>query len=159
MNLAPLLPEIQRLPAFKQLVQDLSGHQNPLLSLPLPRSVRTALLAGLANALPGPLVYVTARVDRAHTVAEELAAWDPKLEALPFPEPDALFYELASWGDRALRRRMTVLAKLTQNQQPGSPTPDVDSNNFLILTTARAMMTHTLSSRDVFGNSRWVKAG
>ena len=73
MNLAPILADIDQLPEFDQLVQALRGDQKPLISLPLPRSVRTALLAGLVHTLPGPLVYLTARVDRAHTVAEELA--------------------------------------------------------------------------------------
>ena len=54
---------------------------------------------------------------------------------------------------------MTVLARLTQDQQPGSPLIPQNSTPFLILTTARALMAHTLAPRDVYMNARWIKAG
>jgi transcription-repair coupling factor (superfamily II helicase) len=159
MNLSPLLKEIFQLLPFTDLVQQLRTPRSGTSSLPLSRSIRSAMLAVLSNTLPGPVIYVTARIDRLRTVAEELTAWDPDLESLRFPEPEAVFYEIATWGDRALRRRMTTLARLTQSGQPGSSDNQLASDQYVILTTARALMTHTLAPREVYGNSRWIHTG
>jgi len=58
---------------------------------------------------------------------EELPAWAPGLQVLPFPDPGPLFYERAPWGPRTLRQRVVTLAALTEAEQPGAtpgaPTP------------------------------------
>ena len=88
-------------------------------------------------------------------LAEELPAWAPGLQVLPFPDPGPLFYERAPWGPRTLRQRVVTLAALTEADQPGA-TPGVPTPR-VILAPARSLMTRTLSRRDFLANARTLR--
>jgi transcription-repair coupling factor (superfamily II helicase) len=109
-------------------------------ALGLPRSARPYVIAALAGQGEAAItLVVTARVERAHDLAEQLPAWDPTLRVLSFPEPNPIFYERAPWGPRTIRARLQVLARLLD--QPASRT--------VVVTSARALTQRTLPP-DIF---------
>ena len=109
MLLSGLLELIRTQSAFRALA--------PGATLGLPRSARPYVTAALAGQAEGPQLVVTARVERAHDLAEQLPAWDPNLRVLSFPEPNPIFYERAPWGPRTIRARLQVLAEMLDSGQ------------------------------------------
>ncbi len=159
MNLSNLLRVIQDQPEFPQLRQLCGETVQQLLSAGIQKSVRPALVAALTQDHPHPVVYLVSRTDRMLTLLDEVQAWNPDLQILPFPVPNPLFYEAASWGPRTIRQRISTLATLTADQQPGSPQQEKRSKSLLILAPIRAVMLRTISPRQFIGNSRWIKVG
>jgi transcription-repair coupling factor (superfamily II helicase) len=76
------------------------------------RAARPFVLAALARDWPGPVLYVTGRVDRAYNVSEQLPVWVGERPVYRFAEPTALFYERSPWGDNVIRSRIMTLAAL-----------------------------------------------
>ena len=142
MNLSPLLGPIRRLESYVSLLASLHDADSLSIDLPLPRSARLAVAASLALDLKRPLVFLTAKPDRALTLTQELGAWSPTLEVMPFPDPDPLFYELLPWSNSTRHARARTLAKLVDGSLNGSGSSD---SSLLILASTRALVTRTLS--------------
>ncbi|OGO14781.1 MAG: transcription-repair coupling factor [Chloroflexi bacterium RBG_16_48_8] len=159
MNLSSLLRTIQDQPEYMQLRDLCSQASLQTLSVGMQRSVRPALAASLAQDHPYPVLYLVSRTDRMLTLLEEVQAWNPDLNILPFPVQGPLFYEVASWGPRTIRQRISALATLTADQQPGAPQREKPTTHSLILAPIRAVMTRTISPRQFISNSRWIKVG
>ena len=159
MNLSHLLRIIQKQPEYVRLHQLCNQMGLQTLSAGMQKAVRPAIAAALTHDHPGPVLYLVSRTDRMLTLLDEIQAWDPELQILPFPVPNPLFYEVASWGPRTIRQRISTLANLTTDQQPGAPTEGKSSQPALILAPIRAVMTRTISPRQFIGNSRWIKVG
>jgi transcription-repair coupling factor (superfamily II helicase) len=101
---------------------------------------RPALLAALQSDLYRPILFITARADRARIFAEQIQVWaeDPTT-VHRLPDPDALPYEKVAWGPETIQGRLAALAALvihTQQETPALPP--------LIVTSARALMHYTL---------------
>jgi transcription-repair coupling factor (superfamily II helicase) len=159
MNLSNLLRLIQEQPEYVQL-RELSSQTGPrTLSAGMQKSVRPAIAAALTQDHPHPVIYLVSRTDRMLTLIDEIQAWNPDLKILPFPMPNPLFYEVASWGPRTIRQRISTFAMLTADQQPGAPSQKKTSWPSLILAPIRAVMTRTISPRQFISNSRWIKVG
>ena len=109
------------------------------------RSVRPPLLASLHSDLKQPLIYITASQEKAVTAMDELEFWQPGMNVLNFSEPTTLFYEDASWGGNTRRDRIGVLTALAKYHLPGEK---VDGLSPLVITSAKALMTRTMSRRD-----------
>ncbi len=103
------------------------------------RAARPFVLGALARDWDGPVIYVTARVDRAYNVAEQLPVWLPDVPIHRFAEPTPLFYERAPWGENVIRNRIATLAAL----MPPDDFADTTAHP-LIVTSARAIMQRTL---------------
>ncbi|MBI3761066.1 MAG: transcription-repair coupling factor, partial [Chloroflexi bacterium] len=138
----------------------LSLQPRPAMALRLPRAARPAFVASLIEqAANRPILFIAARHDHALTLLDELTAWSPTDERRPqgspllFAEPNPLFYEPAAWGLRTIRQRITTLAALCQTQFATRNSP------FVVVSSARALMTRTVPRRDFLANSRPLKVG
>jgi transcription-repair coupling factor (superfamily II helicase) len=159
MNLSNLLQIIRNQPEYHQLRKLFPQEDRQSLSMGLQRAVRSPLSAAITEDHPHPVLYLVSRTDRMLSLQEEIPAWNPELQILPFPVPSPLFYEVAPWGPRTIRQRIAVLAALTRMQQPGAPEQEKQSKPFLIIAPIRAAMTRTISPRQFMRNSRWIKVG
>ena len=138
-----ILSRIQNQPAFKTLVEEMRS-QKASENLSLARSVRLSVAASLLDAVPGPVVYLTDRMDRALVVEDEMGFWKPSTRRLVFPEPDPLYYEDIAWSRKTRRERLRVLADLASRAIPGAPSREMPE---LIIAPARAVVTRTLPRR------------
>ncbi len=141
MNLSGLLGILPELEPYKALLDTLSyrteqreGRQVPAHSLGLIRAARPYVTAALAKDCGHPLLIITARLDHAHDLAEQLLAWSPALHVLTYAEPNPLFYEHAPWGPRTTRTRLQTLAELVDGPWHGT----------IIVSSARGLMQRTL---------------
>src|SRR5215813_11133445 len=154
MHLDGLLPLMRQLPSYQALLDRLrSGGTTP--DQHLLRAARPFVSAALAQDLKRPVLIVTARVERAYNVAEQLPVWLPDRQVLRFAEPSSLFYERSPWAAPTIRARLDVLAHLcppsgisdgTQNEPPP-----------VIVTSALALMQRTLPVREFRAGSRVLK--
>jgi len=150
-----LLQQIRSLPAYQRLLADVqTGKQ--LSGLALPRAARLPVLAALHADLGQPIVLVTDRADHALQLHDELAFWAPDASRYIFSEPNPLFYENAAWGSATRRERLQTLTALSAYHLPFVEKPSTPP---VIVTTVRAMMTHTLPRRDFLKASKLLKAG
>lgn len=156
MNISSLLTPIRSLPDYQQLLTDLQGNWEGTPALGLPRATRPLVAAALASDLQQPVMYLLPRADRVLSLAEELTAWAPDLRVLTCPEPTPLFYETAPWGPATIRRRVQTLAALTHARQPGS-LRSKEMPPTLILASAKALMTRTITPRTFIRHSRWLQ--
>ncbi len=157
MNLTALLKRIRTLPDYQTLLDKLLTDESIDGSLHIPRSARAALIAALADDVKRTFVVLVARADRMLALSEEIAAWCPDLSILAFPDPNPVFYETSPWSDRIIRRRLTVLAALTEEHQPRDDRMDSSNKPLVVLSTARAAMTRTLSPQRFREHSRWIR--
>lgn len=157
MNLAGLLPFIDDVPAFQQLVANLQQNLSDSLQSPphevepslqvqgldVISSARPYLLAGLYRQLDCPILLLTARAERVNFWAEQLRVWSGSDVILPFPEPDALPYERVSWSRETVSDRisaLTTLMRWRRSKRSGEPP--------LIVASARALVHKTLPVRE-----------
>jgi len=157
MDLSSLLTVLRQLPGYQELRSLANSEPHTRLRVHLPRSIRPAILAALHQDLDLPIVYLCARQDRMLAVKEELPAWHPGVPTIIFPEPGPLFYELAPWGEPTRLQRAAALSTLLFNRTPGVPAEASSASAPIIVTTARALMTRTLSPRQFLANSRVLK--
>ena len=113
--------------------------------LGLMTGIRPVFLAALQNDLQRPILFITARADRARILTEQIQLWseDPTT-IFRLPDPDALPHEKVAWGHETIQGRLAVLSALilyNQNQARAGLPP-------LIVTSARALMHHTLPPRE-----------
>jgi transcription-repair coupling factor (superfamily II helicase) len=171
MQLTGLLDLLRNQPIYRELLAQLHRAQ-ALGDLGVLRSARPYLLAALARDWPGPVLYITARIDRAYNVSEQLPVWLGERPIYRFAEPAPHFYERAPWGDSATRGRISTLAALAfdevqsaeyrvqsgkqaaadgMNPVPTSPSSSAELSAIsyqpsapIIITSARALMQRTL---------------
>src|SRR5258708_23746734 len=143
MQLEGLLQALEPLALYRALLERL-GKASDLADQHVLRAARPFVSAALAHDLSRPVLLVTARVERAYNVAEQLPVWLSDRPVLRFAEPSSLFYERSPWAAATIRSRLDVLATLcppigapvatkqviasqgdhiTQISPPGSPSP------------------------------------
>jgi len=132
MNLSGLLGALRQRAAYQALLGDLDHHHGG--SIGLIRAARPFVTAALAVDSQRPILVISARIDRAQNLAEQLLAWSPDLRVLTFAEPGAIFYQRAPWGASATRVRLQALAELSSGSSPGT----------VIIASARGLMHRTL---------------
>ncbi len=137
-ELSGLLPLLAASPGWRALQESLAQDAQ-LPDLQVITGARPFVLAALSQVWDGPLVYITARVDRAWNVAEQLPVWLPQTEVQRFAEPAPHFYERAPWGDSAIRSRITALSALNAGAA-GKPAP-------VIIASARALMQRSMAAQ------------
>jgi transcription-repair coupling factor (superfamily II helicase) len=155
MNLSGLLDLLNQTPAYTALCDALAAGEGGG-DLGLLRSARPFVIATLARDLARPVLVVTARVDHAYNIAEQLPAWVPDLPVLRLAEPGPVFYERAPWGERALRARLRVLANLTPPVIPGAR---AGNGPLVVVTSALALMYKTMPARQFRAGSRLLRVG
>lgn len=149
MHLSGLLELLNRLPAFRQLLEN--GSSTPLALL---QSARPYITAGLRNTRGNAVILVTARSEMVQQIITQLEIWLPSVgeggpPLLNFAEPDALPYERIGWSSAARQQRLTALAAL----QSRNATPPI------VVTSARALMQKTLPARELRLALRPIKVG
>ena len=137
-ELTGLLPLLSASPAWRALQASLAQDAQPP-DLQVITGARPIVLAALSQEWRGPLVYITARVDRAWNVAEQLPVWLPQTPVQRFAEPVPHFYERAPWGDSAIRSRITALSALSESAAD-KPAP-------VIICSARALMQRSMTAQ------------
>ena len=154
MNLAGLLPLVQDVPAYRQLVDSIQrgapeaafgAWGGQVLSVIQP--ARPYLVAALYRQLRRPIVLLTARAERVGYWTDQLRVWTGSEAILPFPEPDPLPYERVAWTRETVTDRLTALTALlkwkgAEEQGPASPPPP------LVVASGRAFMHKTLPVRE-----------
>jgi transcription-repair coupling factor (superfamily II helicase) len=167
MDLSRLLPVFQNDPRYRELLRALKPNSAAKLPSPQPialslmRAARPPLLAGLARALPGPILVMTAHADRALALRDEIIAWDPEIEPLIFSEPTPAFYEQAPWGPRTIRERIIVLARLTDSlpgRGPGLAQRGTE-NPFIVIASARALITPAIPPKYFLSATHFLQTG
>ena len=152
LNLAGLLPLIERAPGYGQLIERLKAGAESRESLGLLGAVRPTLTAALHRDLARATLLITAHPERARQLHDQLRAFSPHPEAiLLFPAPEALPYERVPWDVETARQRMDVLAALVD---PASRTPHP-----LIVTSARALLQKTIGPAEFRDGVRTLRAG
>ena len=109
------------------------------------------MLAALAREWDGPVLFLTARVDRAWNVAGQLPVWLPDRPVYRFAEPVPHFYERAPWGDAAIRSRIAALAALHA--------PDGVQGAPIIVSPARAFMQRSMSAEEFVSETLTLRPG
>ncbi len=167
LNLSGLLPLIEGVPSYHRLLDELrretDGGRKPPLPAPRPlrllSAARPYLIAALQCDLGRPTVVVTARVEQANKLYEQLRLWSASPEAiLRFPEPEALPYERIPWNVETIQQRIQVLTALTQKgrerKEGGS-----SSLPLVIVASARALMQKTIPPRDFLACVHTLRRG
>ncbi|MCL4298295.1 MAG: transcription-repair coupling factor [Anaerolineae bacterium] len=175
MNLSPLLKLFNQIPAYHTLADALhSGEFSAEICQPLGvlTAARPALLAALQADLQRPILFITARADRARILTEQIQAWvEEPSRVYRLPDPDSLPHEKVPWGSETIQGRLAALSALVaykngqwpatnggshrwstdQDQSltkalsphPSSPLPPRPPAPLLVI-SARALMSHTL---------------
>lgn len=143
LNLSPLLKLFNQIEAYNDLADRLHhGRLAEMMSRPwgVLTGARPALLAALQTDLRRPILFITARADRARILAEQIQVWveDPAT-VHRLPDPDALPYEKVAWGPETIQGRLAALSALIIHTQQETPTLPP-----LIVTSARSLMHYTL---------------
>src|SRR5450432_251080 len=163
MHLEGLLSVTRQLPVYQAVLERLrAGGSTP--DQHLLRAARPFISAALANDLARPVLVVTARVERAYNVVEQLPVWLPNRPVLRFTEPSSLFYERSPWASGTIRSRLNVLAALcppieSEGESEGDETPKTQNESAapIIVASALSLMQRTLPVRDFRAASRWLK--
>ncbi|UCC76470.1 MAG: hypothetical protein JSW37_13350, partial [Anaerolineales bacterium] len=158
LNLSGLLSPIREASGYRHILKMLqSPGSSPsafTLAWGLLKAARAPVLAALQTDWQGPILVLTNQPERARSLQEEVALWsDQSRRALAeagssdstgqlnraavwyFPAPDALFYDRTPWDGETIRRRVTVLSALADNDFVHPP---------LIFTSTWAVMTPTV---------------
>jgi transcription-repair coupling factor (superfamily II helicase) len=153
MNLSPLLKLFNQIPAYHTLADALhSGKFSAEICHPLGvlTAARPALLAALRADLQRPILFITARADRARILTEQIQAWvEEPSRVYRLPDPDALPHEKVPWGSETIQGRLAALSALVAYKNGQLPTcphlpPVVHGGAPLLVISARALMSHTL---------------
>jgi transcription-repair coupling factor (superfamily II helicase) len=145
-NLSGLLPFIEQVPPYQQLVEAieysqldalLDGDHTAGVGTVLP--ARPYLAAALYRQLNLPILLLTTRAERVSQWAEQLRIWTGSESIYVFPEPDALPYERVPWSRETVSDRLTALTALIHQEGDRAP---------LVITSARALMHRTLPVRE-----------
>ncbi|HEY86047.1 MAG TPA: transcription-repair coupling factor [Chloroflexi bacterium] len=136
-NLSPLLRLFKQIEPLKNLSDSLAMGQAVTRPLETPVAARPALLSAIHQSLQAPVLFITARADRARTFSDQLRFWaaDPQ-RVLRLPDPGVLPYERIPWSEDIIARRLGALTHLSINNTPESAP--------LIVSAARALMQKTM---------------
>jgi transcription-repair coupling factor (superfamily II helicase) len=152
MQLSGLLDLLRTAPAYKALLAELRQSGKTPAVLGALRSARPFIAAALARDWGAPVVYLTARIDRAYNVTEQFPVWlGDDAPIFRFAEPASPFYERAPWGESALRNRLQTLSALADDA--------VVEQHPLVVTSARALMQRTLPVNTFRRASLTLKVG
>jgi len=143
MNLSPLLKLFNQIGGYNTLADALhAGEFLPEMSLPLGvlTAARPAVLAALQADLRRPVMFITARADRARMLTEQIQNWaeDPA-SVLRLPDPDTLPHEKMAWSHETIQGRLAALSALHHwPDQPDDVLPPI------VIVSARGLMRHTM---------------
>ena len=137
MNLSPLLRLLNQIDTVQTLFDALALGEAEDGPLGVPVAARPAMLAALHQNLQRPLLFITARTDRARSLVEQIRCWSDHPErVLRLPDPTVLPYERIAWNVETLAERVAALTALATYSDEGDP--------LFVVTSARALMQKTM---------------
>jgi transcription-repair coupling factor (superfamily II helicase) len=155
-NLSGLLPFLEQVPAYRQLVDAIEQERTeallgsdgegepgagPGLGLGAVLPARPYLAAALYRQLQRPIVLLTTRAERVSQWAEQVRVWTGSESVYTFPEPDALPYERVPWSRETVSDRLTALTALVRRDEDPAGPP-------FLVASVRALMHKTLPVRE-----------
>jgi len=154
MNLSSLLKLFNQIPTYNAIADAVHwGELTDDMRRPLGvmTAARPALLAALQADLQRPVLFITARADRARILTEQIQVWaqDPTT-VYRLPDPDALPHEKVLWGIETIQGRLATLSALvtyTRSASINNEQAKINTSNSLpplIISSARGLMHHTL---------------
>ena len=144
MNLSPLLKLFNQISGYNTFADAL--HSGQLLAPDSPplgvlTAARPALLAALQLDLQRPILFITARAERARIFTEQIQLWSQDPTSVHhLPDPDALPHEKVPWGSETIQGRLNALSALVQH----GPDDDDDQLPPIVVVSARGLMHHTM---------------
>jgi transcription-repair coupling factor (superfamily II helicase) len=153
MNLSPLLSLLREMPAYRQLVRELSAAEGEHKATVLD-TAKTYLIAALYQELNLPIMVVTVQPETARKLHEQLRAWcSPSAELHRLPELDFLPYDSSQLSAVSYQviERLRALATLALYE-------DSDTAP-LVVTSALAIMNKTIAKRDFATACHILKPG
>jgi transcription-repair coupling factor (superfamily II helicase) len=153
MNLSCLLSLLKEVPAYRQLVGELSTAKGEHKAIILD-AARPYLIAALYEELNLPLVVVSGQPESARKLHEQLRAWcSPSAELHRLPELDFLPYDSSQLSvvSYQMMDRLRALATLALYEESDKPP--------LIVTSALAIMSKTIPQRDFVAACHILKQG
>jgi transcription-repair coupling factor (superfamily II helicase) len=153
MNLSLLLSLFQKVPAYRQLVGELSAvkgeHKATILD-----TAKPYLIAALYEEFDLPIMVVTGQPEGARKLHEQLRAWcSPSAELHRLPELDFLSYDSSQLSavSYQMMERLKALATLALYEESGKPP--------IVVTSALAIMSKTIPQRDFVAACHILKPG
>jgi len=153
MNLSLLLSLLQEMPAYRQLVGELSTakveHKATILD-----AAKPYFIAALYEELDLPLMVVTGQPESARKLHEQLRAWcSPSAELYRLPELDFLPYDSSQLSAVSYQMMERLRALATLSFYEGSYKPP------LVVTSALAIMSKTIPQRGFAAACHILKPG
>ena len=153
MNLSCLLSLLKEMPAYRQLMGELSTvkgeHKATILD-----TAKPYLIAALYEELNLPLMVVTGQPENARKLHEQLRAWcSPSAELHRLPELDFLPYDSSQLSavSYQMMERLRALATLALHEENDKPP--------LVVASALAIMSKTIPQRDFVAGCHILKPG
>ena len=109
LDLTQLLPLIEEMPAYRQLVDELGQSSAKVAVLD---AAKPYLIAALYQSLHRPMMVVTAQPENSKKLYEQLLAWCDSSQVKLFPEPDTLPYERITADNSTEMEKLQVLSAL-----------------------------------------------
>jgi transcription-repair coupling factor (superfamily II helicase) len=153
MNLSLLLSLLQDMPAYRQMVEELSTVKGERKATLLD-AAKPYLIAALYEELNLPLMVVTGQPENARKLHEQLRAWcSPSAELHRFPELGFLPYDISQLSAVSYQiiERLRALATLALCGESDKPP--------LVVTSALAIMSKTIPQKDFAAACHVLKPG
>ncbi|HUW46341.1 MAG TPA: transcription-repair coupling factor, partial [Dehalococcoidia bacterium] len=153
MNLSCLLSLLKEMPAYRQLVGELSTARGEHKAIILD-AAKPYLIAALYEELNLPLMVVTGQPETARKLHEQLRAWcSPSAGLHRLPELDFLPYDSSQLSavSYQMMERLRALATLALYEESDKPP--------LVVTSALAIMNKTIPQRDFVAACHILKPG
>ena len=150
LNLTQLLPLIEEMPAYRQLVAKLREVKGSTRVAVLD-AAKPYLIAALYHSRRLPMLVVTAQPENCRKLYEQLLTWCASTQVKLFPEPDALPYQRIASDTATELERVQVLSALVNNE-PATEAP-------LVVVSAPAFMQKTTPYTDFTSTCHSIKQG
>ena len=160
MNLAGLLPLLERQPAFADFLQRVAegGALHSALYAGLIPSARAFFAAALRQDARRPMLLIAPRADRARALADQVRGCLGDAATVHiFAEPDPLPYERVPWSVETGRERLATLAALTP--PPGLALRQDAGGAPVVVASVRALQSVTIPPREFRARDRIVRVG
>ncbi len=150
MKLSQLLPLIENMPAYRQLVSKLQP-PGGIATAAVLNAAKPYLIAALYQSQQVPMLIVTAQPENGKKLYIQLLTWCNSTEVKLFPKPDTLPYQRITSDTSTEMERLQVLSTLVNMANKGSFP--------LIITSVPALMQKTVRYSDFISACHIVKVG
>lgn len=153
LDLTQLLPLIEEMPAYRQLVAELEKKGNSSRVAVLD-AAKPYLIASLYHHWRQPVLVVTAQPENSKKLYEQLLTWSAKRRVMLFPEPDALPSETVTSDNATELERLQVLSVLA-----GIDVDDELTSPLLIVASAMALVQKVTPHDDFTAACHTIRLG